>query len=185
MIIEAIVSTRKDNGELNFAPMGVRFKESERIELIPFHSSTTYQNLSANRSGVVNLLSDVLPFVKCALSDHLPEHSMSAGSYGGILAMADEAIEFTIDIVEDREIKSIMSGSVASRVKLKTPRAGINRANGAVIEALIAVTRIGVLPDDEIKETIKRSRNIVDKTGGDDEREAMDMIESYNERRRR
>ncbi|VAX19994.1 hypothetical protein MNBD_NITROSPINAE03-986 [hydrothermal vent metagenome] len=185
MIIESIVSTRKDNGELNFAPMGVRFEKNDRIELIVYHSSKTYRNLSANRSGVVNLLSDVLTFVKCALSDHLPEHSVSAASYGAILAMADEAIEFTIDTVEDLEIKSIMSGPVVSRVQLQTPRAGINRGQGAVIEALVAVTRIGVLPDDEIEGTIKRSSDIVGKTGGDQEREAIGIIESHYERRQR
>ncbi|VAX15082.1 hypothetical protein MNBD_NITROSPINAE04-257 [hydrothermal vent metagenome] len=185
MIIEAIISTRKDSGDMNFAPMGVRFKENERVELTVYHSSETYRNLAVNRSGVVNLLSDVLTFAKVALSDHLPAHSISSASCGAILAVADEAIEFTIDTVKDREIKSIMSGPIVSQTRFKTPRAGINRANGAIIEALIAVTRIGVLQDDEIEKTIKRSRNIVDKTGGDKELEAMGIIESHYERRQR
>lgn len=185
MIIEAIVSTRKDNGGLNFAPVGVRFLDNKRIEFTVYHSSHTCQNLTANRAGVVNLLSDVLPFVKCALSDHIPEHSMSPASYGGIIKEADESAEFMIDTVEAGEIKSLMSGPVMSHVKLKTPRAGINRANGAVIEALIAVTRIGVLPDAQIEETIKTSRSIVDKTGGPEEQESMSMIESHYERRLR
>jgi len=185
MIVETIVSTRQDNGGLNFAPMGVRLLDNKRIEFTIYHSSETYRNLTANRCGVVNLLSDVLPFVKCALSDHLPEHSISPASYGAIMEVADEAIEFTIDTVKDREIKSIMSGPVVSRVKLQTPRAGINRAKGAVIEALIAATRIGVSPDDEIERTIKRSLDIVGKTGGPDERESMGIIESHYGRRQR
>ena len=101
------------------------------------------------------------------------------------MTMADEAVEFTIDTVEAGEIKSVMSGPVVSRTRLKTPGAGINRGSGAVIEALIAVTRIGVLPDDEIKQTIKHSRVIVDKTGGPEERESMGIIESHYERRQR
>lgn len=185
MILETIVSTRSENGELNFAPLGVRLLDNKRIELTVYHSSHTYRNLEKNRSGVVNLLSDVLSFVKCALSDHIPEHSMSVASYGGIMKEADEAVEFTIDTVEAGEKKSLMSGPVLSLARLKTPRAGINRASGAVVEALIAVTRIGVLPDAQIEGTIKSSRNIVDKTGGPKEQESMSMIESYYERRQR
>ncbi len=185
MIIEAIVSTRSENGELNFAPVGVRFHDNKRIELHVYHSSHTYRNLVANRSGVANLLSDVLPFVKVTLSDHVPEHSMSGVSAGGVMESADEAVEFTIDTVEDQEIKSVMSGPVVSRVKLKSPTAGINRGRGAVIEALIVVTRIGLLPDDEIEETLKRCCKIVDKTGGPEERKSMSMIESHYERRQR
>jgi hypothetical protein len=98
---------------------------------------------------------------------------------------ADEVIEFTIDSVEPGEIKSLMSGPIVSRAKLKTPRAGINRAGGAVIEALIAVTRIGVLPNVEIDETVQRCRTIVDKTGGPEEIKSISMIESHYERRQR
>ncbi len=182
MIIEAIVSTCSKEGAVNFAPMGLQFPQEGRIALCPYRSSVTYQNLSSNPSGVFNLLTEATLFVKCALLDYIPGHCMSERVAGGLMDAADEVIEFTIDTVDNQSQKSLMSGPIVSRTALKTPQAGFNRGRGVVIEALIAVTRIGILSDEEIRGALKRSRLIVGKTGGPAELEAMSLIERHYER---
>ena len=67
MIIESIVTTLDGQGSANFAPMGVEWGEQE-IVVKPYRETTTYRNLLATGEAVVNLVDDVLYFVKGALS---------------------------------------------------------------------------------------------------------------------
>ncbi len=182
MIIETIVSTRSASGSVNFAPMGATFSSDGRVVFVVYHSTQTYRNLEANLSGVINLVSDVTLFVKTALYDFSPAHALSNHVEGGIMDLAEEAVEFEIDNIEPMEGKSKLSGHVVSRKTLKTPEAGLNRGRIAAIEALIAVTRIGVLDRMEIAQTMERSREIVNKTGGAKELEAMKLIEEVYEK---
>jgi len=184
MIIETIVSTRSASGSVNFAPMGVTFSDDGRVIFTVYHSTQTHTNLEANLSGVINLVSDPILFVKTALYDFSPAHTLSDHVEGGIMDMAEEVVEFEIDNIEPMKGKSRLSGNVVSRKTLKTPEAGLNRGRAASIEALIAVTRIGVLDRMEITQTMKRSRKIVDKTGGAKELEAMMLIEKFYEQNR-
>ena len=93
-------------------------------------------------------------------------------------------VEFTVTHVEKFDEKSDFTCSIAFRTTYTHPKAGFCRAPGAVIEALIAVTRIGIVDNKNIEETIAQSRVAVDKTGGSDEATAMSMIEEYYERNR-
>lgn len=184
MIIEAIVSTTSGAGRINFAPMGVRLSGGGGVRLTVYHSSDTYRNLRENPSGVINLTGDVELFVKTALFDHVPSHNASREVAGGVMYAAEVALEFRVNKVEDLGNKSVMDGSVTLERKQRTPQAGINRGRAAVLEALIAVTRIGIMPSDEIAAVIQRAGVIVKKTGGEAETASMELIRQYHERRR-
>ena len=67
MIIESIITTLDAKGIANFAPMGVGWGEQE-IVVKPYRETTTYRNLLETGEAVVNLVDDVLFFVKGALS---------------------------------------------------------------------------------------------------------------------
>jgi hypothetical protein len=56
---------------------------------------------------------------------------------------------------------------------------GFNRGKHAVIEAAILATRVAILPRSEIDEQWTRLRSWVDKTGGPNERAAMDFLETW------
>ncbi|MDH5638793.1 MAG: DUF447 family protein [Nitrospinota bacterium] len=179
MIIESIVSTVSKDGTVNFAPMGARMLEGNRLAIIVFHSTHTCQNLSDNKACVINLLYNPKLFVLTTLTDHVPPHKLSESSKGGIMDEADEALEFAVDRVEEMEGKSRFEGHITSRIRIKEPSAGYCRAGAAVIEALIAITRKGVLPDAEIEEMINRGHAIVSKTGSETDMEAMRIIEDH------
>ncbi|MDH4183593.1 MAG: DUF447 family protein [Nitrospinota bacterium] len=179
MIIESIVSTIGADGKPNFAPMGVRVSAEGKLSLEVYHSSRTYRNLKSARSCVINMTGNALLFTRAALHAQPPPHKKSALAAGAILEEAEEALEFVTDAEHDMGGKSEFTGRVIGRKAGQPPELGFCRAPGAVIEALICVTRKGVLPDWEIKDQLRRSRVIVEKTGGADEQEAMRMIDEY------
>ncbi|MDH5510792.1 MAG: DUF447 family protein [Nitrospinota bacterium] len=179
MIIETIVSTIGPDGKPNFAPMGVRIAKQGEWSLVVYHGSRTYQNLRASRSCVINLVSDVRLFVLTALYDHIPLHGKGENVAGAAMYEADEALEFEVRDTKEMEGKTWFIGQVTGRTVIKAPAAWYCRARGAVIEALIAVTRKGLLPDSRIEEELERSRIVVEKTGRPQELEAMELIDKY------
>src|SRR5712692_7766399 len=66
MIIETMITTLDREGRANFAPMGVVWGEEE-IVVKPYRETTTYRNLLETGEAVVNLVDDVLYFVRGAL----------------------------------------------------------------------------------------------------------------------
>jgi len=67
VILETIVTTLDSAGAINFAPMGVEWGE-EIIVLKPFLETSTFRNLSATRTAVVNLTDDAMLFAQGAIS---------------------------------------------------------------------------------------------------------------------
>src|SRR3989442_5597506 len=67
MIIETMITTLDREGRANFAPMGVVWGEEE-IVVKPYRETTTHRNLLETGEAVVNLVDDVLYFVRGALT---------------------------------------------------------------------------------------------------------------------
>ena len=68
MIVESIVTTRSQTGQVNYAPMGVEWG-TEVLVLKPFLDTATYGNLLETRAAVVNLTDDVGVFVRAAIGN--------------------------------------------------------------------------------------------------------------------
>jgi len=179
MILETIVSTIGQDGKPNFAPMGARVDNNRQWSLVVYHGSRTYSSLRSTGSCVINLVSDVRLFVLTALYDHTPPHKAAARVKGAIIDMADEAMEFEVEREMDIDGKTEFTGRIIKKIMVRTPAPGYCRAHGAVIEALIAVTRKNVLPDSRIENQLDQSRVIVGKTGSLEEQEAMALIDKY------
>jgi hypothetical protein len=56
---------------------------------------------------------------------------------------------------------------------------GFNRAKHAVLEAAILATRIGIVPDEDIRREMERLAVPVAKTAGEQERRAFDFLQQY------
>jgi len=61
VIVETIVTSLDNEGAINFAPMGVEWGETT-IVLKPFLETTTFRNVRASGSAVVNLTDDAMLF---------------------------------------------------------------------------------------------------------------------------
>jgi len=177
MIIETIFSTIDEQGLPNFAPMGVEWGD-EFLTVRPYRNTHTYCNLRRHGYGVANLTENVLAYVRCGLyGEVLP--CFPAKTVPGVV------FEGTCSW---RELKVISGDGSDQRAEfqcrvLYTGKQrdflGFCRAAGAVIEAAILATRLTLCDPKEIEERIRYCWNIVHKTGADNEKRAMQLIDQY------
>ncbi len=204
MIIEVIFSTLDPQGQPNFAPMGVTWNETEMIAR-PFRNTNTYRNLVATGAGVVNVTDNVLTFAHTALDKHPPDvrypqdnkHSADNERMTNIRRWPHFPARHVRGVVLEeacywRELEVI---DIAAAADGESERAtvpcrvigggrrrdflGFNRGKNAVIEATILATRLHLYPLSEIQAAFQRYREIVHKTGGRQEREAMQYLDEY------
>jgi uncharacterized protein len=177
VIVETIVTTVNGQGRINFAPMGVEWGD-EVIVLKPFLETTTYGNLRANGTAVVNLTDDAMLFAQGAISSPEFPAEPAAKVTGAVLQAACSWRELEVLTVDATPPRSRIEARVVHR-GFKREFIGFNRARHAVLEAAILATRTHLLPADEIREEYARLQVIVDKTAGPREREAMALLTAY------
>ena len=184
MIVETVVTTLDEDGEVNFAAMGVVWDE-ERLVIRPYVGTRTFRNLVRTREAVVNVTDDVLVFAKSALSRERFPSRPATRVRGAILADACHWREVTVEHVSpsgSRPAAGADRAEVATRVvagAVGRPFAGLCRAKHAVVEASILASRARRLPRDEVLQGLDRLDPLVDKTGGPAEREAMAYIRAH------
>jgi uncharacterized protein len=187
VILETVVTTLDEDGEVNFAAMGVVWDE-ERPVIRPYVGTRTFRNLVRTREAVVNVTDDVLLFAKSALSRERFPSRPASRVRGVILADACHWREVTVERVSPPGPQPAAGerAEVATRVvagAVGRPFAGLCRAKHAVVEASILASRARRLPREEMLQELDRLDPLVDKTGGPAEREAMVYIRAYVARR--
>jgi hypothetical protein len=170
MIWEAIITTLSTDGVPHIAPMGFREVDGS-VVLAPFRPSTTLDNLLATRCAAVNLTDDVRVFAGCLTGRRewptLPCERVPAVRLRGALAHR----ELRLLRVEDDEQRPRLHFDVVFE-HTYGPFRGFNRAQAAVIEASILVSRLHLLPAEKIADEMKYLAIAIEKTGGPNEREA-------------
>ena len=177
VIVETIVTTVDDGGVVNCAPMGVEWGE-ETLVLKPFVETTTYRNVVATDTAVVNLVDDVRIFAQAAVAN--PQYStVPAVAVRGVV-LADCCSW------REAEVRAINCTPPRSRLEMAVVHHGIrrefigfNRARHAVLEVAIYATRLHLLPRDFIESELARLQVIVDKTAGAEELEAMALLTEH------
>ena len=177
MIIESIVTTIDEAGRVNCAPMGVEWSEAI-IVLKPFLETATYRNVTATRAAVVNLIDDVRVFARAAISN--PEYPTvpAAVVRGVVLADCCAWRELEVRAIDATPPRSRIETAVVHR-GFQREFIGFNRARHAVLEAAIYATRLHLLEANFVQSEIARLQVIVDKTAGDQEREAMKLLADH------
>jgi hypothetical protein len=177
VIIESIITTMDAGEQVNFAPMGVVWGEDE-ITVKPYRETTTYRNLLQTGEAVVNLVDDVLYFVRGALSSPVFPSTPAVVVRGVVVEAACSWRELRVRESETSEPRARFTCDVVHR-GTKREFLGYNRARAAVIEATILATRTRLLPIGEIQAEYERLQVIVDKTAGPVEREAMGLLSDF------
>jgi hypothetical protein len=181
LILEGIVTTLSAEGEVNIAPMGPLVDaRMERIVLRPFASAQTYRNLCCHGEGVLHVSDDVLLLARAALGtvDPLPPLIPATRVRGWVLADACRYYEFRVVSIDEREERVRIEAEIVHQGRLRD-FFGFNRAKHAVVEAAILATRASFLPRNEIEAEFRRLKIIVNKTGGDQEKEAFAFLENH------
>lgn len=173
MILETIVTTRGE-GRTQIAPMGIRRHES-LVVVAPFRPSSTLDGLLHARCAVLNLTDDVRVFAGCLTgrydwptvpAEHVPCSRLAE-------TLAHEELEL-VRVEEDAQRPRLFFRTVARFAH--APFGGFNRAQAAVIEAAILVSRLHMLPRDKIDTEMQYLSIAVSKTAGPRELEAWGWL---------
>ncbi len=177
MIVESLVSTLDAAGRPNFAPMGVVWGEEE-ITVRPFRQTDTYRNLLGTGHAVVNLTDDVLAFVRTALYDavlpHFPASAVPGVVFQGACFWRELVVVAASETAERAEVRCQVVKRGWQRDFL-----GFCRARSAVIEAAILATRPQLYDPRAVAEAMERYQEIVQKTGDEAERVALQCVREF------
>lgn len=181
MILEGIVTTSRESGDVNISPMGAIVDEPiTQFVLRPFRSSATYFNLKRRGEGVFHVTDDVELLARAAV-DRLqitPSLQPASAVNGWILTESCRWLAFRVATLDDRQERTTIHCEVVESGRLRD-FFGFNRAKHAVLEGAILATRIHLIPAAEIFAEFERLRVLVDKTAGPAERRAFDFLIGY------
>jgi hypothetical protein len=177
VIIESIVTSMDPSGTVNFAPMGVEWGE-DHLVLKPFLETTTFRNVSATRTAVVNLTDDVMLFAQAAISSPSYPAFPAEVVRGVVLEAACSWREVEAVSVDATPPRSRIEARVVHH-GFRREFLGFNRARHAVLETAILATRTHLIPAEQIQAEMEKLQVIVDKTAGPREQEAMALLTAY------
>jgi hypothetical protein len=170
MIRETIITTIAPDGRAHIAPIGLIEAPGGWV-IAPFHPSTTLDNLRGVPFAVANYTDDVRVFAGCLTGRRnwplAPAMRVPPPRLAGALAHAELAVEtVTEDVLRPRFFCRVIHRATHA------PFGGFNRAQAAVVEAAILVSRLHMLPRDKIEREMTYLEIAVTKTAGPAEREA-------------
>ncbi len=182
-IRETILTTRRDDGSTHIAPMGVH-EQGAGLVIAPFRPSTTLENLRREGCAVVNYPDDVRLYAGCLTGRR--DWPLCEAERIPALRLRDclAHTEVRVERMEDDELRPRFHCRIVHEAS-HAPFHGFNRAQAAVIEAAILVSRLHRLDPERISSEIDALRIAVDKTAGEREREAWDWLMAAIEAHRR
>lgn len=155
--------------------MGARY-EGERIILAPFRPSVTLDNVIATRAAVLNFTTDVRIFAGCVTHCATDWPTVAASRVPSVrLAESLAHAELELDELRDDAERPVLVMKCVHREN-HAPFAGFNRAQSAVVEGAILVSRLFMLPADKVDREMVYLQIAIDKTAGDNERTAWSWL---------
>ena len=193
-IYETVITTQDTNGRAHVAPMGVRYRPladgSAGVVLMPFKPSTTHHNIVATGHAVLNIVSDTRVFATCvtglrdaAVLQLLPLAPLSPAALsaqcapfaGQRLACALRHLPLRLALQQDDAQRPLLHMAVLAQVD-HAPFIGLNRAQAAVVEGAVLVSRLHLLPPDKISREMDYLQIAIDKTAAPEEQEAWGWL---------
>jgi len=174
MIMETIITTRDKDGHTHIAPMGIR-KQDDLIVLAPFKPSRSFDNMKREGYAIINHTDDVRVFAGC-LTGHLDWSLCPAIKVNGHrLENCLNHIELELEQIKDSEQRPELRFRPVYE-QTHAPFRGFNRAQAAVIEAAVLVSRLHILPLDKIEADIGYLTVAIKKTAGPHEQLAWNWL---------
>jgi hypothetical protein len=174
MIRETVVTTRAEDGHIHIAPMGVR-QEGEYLLLAPFRPSRSLDNMLRERCAVINYTDDVRIFAGCLTGRWQWPVCPATRIEGARLADTLAHTEVVVERVEDDALRPRLLCRPVHEAH-HAAFGGFNRAQGAVLEAAVLVSRLHLLPWEKIQSEIDYLGIAIEKTAGAKERQAWEWL---------
>ncbi len=184
-IVETIVTTTNEAGEVHIAPLGL-IAEGERWVIAPFRPSRTLDNLREVPFAVASHTDDVRVFAG-ALTGRKDWPTRAADKVkGAVLENAVAHWELAVDRVTEDEVRPRFACRLVHEASHR-PWEGFNRAQAAVLECAVLVSRLSMLPPEKIEAELKYLEIAISKTAGAREQEAwgwlMERIDAWRTKR--
>jgi hypothetical protein len=174
MIYETIVSSIDAEGNAHVTPFGVRLQQG-LVVISPFKPSRTLDNILATKHAVLNMTDDVRNFAGAL-----------TGREVGALVPTEKIAGFRLsDVLVHKELKlvNVQDDAVRPQLFLEVVHEaqhqsfqGFNRAQAAVIELAVLVSRLKRLPMEKINQEITYLNIAIEKTAGPREQEAWGWL---------
>lgn len=175
-IRESIVTTSNPDGSAHVAPLGV-IEQEPFLVIAPFAPSRTLENLRRHPFACVSYVTDPRIFAGCVTRRRRDWPVVRAEKVDGWRlagALAHTELEVA-EIVED-----VQRPRFCCRERHEAshkPFRGMNRAQAAVLEGAILVSRLHMLPAEKIEREMALLAIAVEKTAGEAEREAWAWLD--------
>lgn len=181
MIYETIITSTDQQGQPHIAPFGVRERDG-LVLIAPFRPSASLDNLLTQRSAVINLTDDVRIFAGALTGRRSWPVRRAQKIDGYVLEDALAHRELELVEIKDDPTRPELYFRVVHEVNHR-PFRGFNRAQAAVIELAVLVSRLHMLSMEKIESELAYLRIAIDKTAGPRELEAwgwlMDTVENH------
>ncbi len=173
-IFESLLSTATADGATHLAPLGFR-REGEFIVLAPFHPSRSLDNLRARGIAALNHTDDVRVFAGSLTGRRDWPLTSCERIACGRLTNALSHVELEVARIEEDTVRPrFLCHEVGRYNHALYP--GHNRAQAAVIEACILVSRLGMLTPDKVDNEMAYLAIAIEKTAGPRELEAWNWL---------
>ena len=177
LIYEAVVTTCSPLQEVHVAPMGVRYTDGTAgdVVLMPFKPSTTLRNIEASGHAVLNFVTDVRVFAGCVTGRRRWPTLPVPEAAGVRLACALGHVALALTELRDHEQRPVLRLRRLHEAQ-HAPFIGFNRAQAAVVEGAVLVSRLHMLPAEKIDAEMRYLQIAIDKTAGPAELEAWGWL---------
>lgn len=181
MIFETIVTSMNSQGEVHLAPFGIQ-RRDDMVIISPYKPSLTLSNILASQQAVLSLSDDVRVFAAALTNRQAWTLLPTEKVFGFRLANCLAHEELTLFKVEDDGVRPQLFMQVQHREQHQA-FAGFNRAQAAVIELAVLVSRLNRLPKEKVQSERQYLQIAIDKTAGERELQAwgwlVDKIETH------
>ena len=171
-INEIILITECEDGSPYIAPFGILERDG-LILIAPFRPSTSLDNLLSGRRATINTTDDVRIFAGALTGKRSWLVEDRAGAL--ILETTLTYKSLKLEKVEDDIQRPKLYFSVLKEEMLR-PFQGYNRAQAAVVELCVLVSRLNMLPIEKITAELEYLRIAIEKTAGANEQEAWGWL---------
>jgi len=180
-IVETIITTQSADGVVHIAPLGL-IADGPHWIIAPFAPSRTLENLRAVPFACASHTQDVRVFAGCITGRKVWPVVPALKVPGARLAQCVSHWEMAVERVIEDELRPRF---VCRMVEAVSHEAwdGYNRAQAAVIECAVLVSRLHMLPAEKIEAELAYLDIAISKTAGPHELEAwgwlMQRIDSW------
>lgn len=192
LLYETIVTTRNPDGTPNAAPIGVICKEAQEVVVYLHQGSRTFDNVRCEKRFCVNILRDPMIFVEATIGNL---DNAKFQTHGQDFSIKGAEAFFSVEVTSEKLVQrnDHLGTSTLNVVKARVQDVNknqehvnpLNRAIYGIIEALVYLSRIDIVSEDERKlylEKLSETSRVVNKVGSEDHKKAMKKILEFLEK---